>query len=89
MPEGDDKVHKYPLMFATSDAVVMHKYDMLPYFEFDDQRVECDAKGVNPDVSVFRVSSRTGEGMEALLTYLRARIDAVRAGQGIEKEGNS
>ena len=89
VPEGDDKVHKYPLMFATSDAVVMHKYDMLPYFEFDDQRVERDAKGVNPDVSVFRVSSRTGEGMEALLTYLRARIDAVRAGQGNDKEGNS
>jgi len=84
VPEGDDKVHKYPLMFATSDAVVMHKYDMLPYFEFDDKRVENDAKGVNPDVSVFRVSSRTGEGMDALLAYLRRRIDAVRAGQGKE-----
>ena len=88
VPEGDDKVHKYPLMFATSDAVVMHKYDMLPYFEFDDQRVESDARGVNPDVNVFRVSSRTGEGMEELLAYLRKRIDAVREGQGEEKEGN-
>ena len=81
VPEGDDKVHKYPLMFATSDAVVMHKYDMMPYFEFDDMRVERDAKGVNPDVNVFRVSSRTGAGMEELLAYLRARIDAVRDGQ--------
>ena len=88
VPEGDDKVHKYPLMFATSDAVVMHKIDMLPYFEFDDMRVESDAKGVNPDVNVFRVSSRTGEGMEALLAYLRARIDRVRAGQYDKKEGN-
>lgn len=88
VPEGDDKVHKYPLMFATSDAVVMHKIDMLPYFEFDDMRVENDAKGVNPDVNVFRVSSRTGEGMEALLAYLRARIDRVRAGQDDKKEGN-
>lgn len=88
VPEGDDKVHKYPLMFATSDAVVMHKVDMLPYFDFDDRRVENDAKGVNPDVNVFRVSSRTGEGMEALIAYLRARIDGIRAGQDDKKEGN-
>lgn len=79
VPEGDDKVAKYPLMFATSDAVVMHKYDMLPYFEFDDKRVEADAKGVNPDVSVFRVSSRTGDGLDELLGWLRTRIDAQRA----------
>ena len=38
VPEGDDKVEKYPLMFATTDALVMNKYDMLPYFEFDDKR---------------------------------------------------
>jgi len=38
---------------------------------------------------VFRVSSRTGEGMDALLSYLRTRIDAVRAGQEEKKEGNS
>lgn len=89
VPEGDDKVHKYPLMFATSDAVVMHKYDMMPYFEFDDARVEADAKGVNPNVSVFRVSSRTQEGMDGLLDYLRARIDAVRTAQGGAEEENS
>ncbi|MBP3426948.1 MAG: hydrogenase nickel incorporation protein HypB [Clostridia bacterium] len=88
VPEGDDKVHKYPLMFATSDAVVMHKYDMLPYFDFDDKRVENDAKGVNPQVKVFRASSRTGEGMEELLGYLRARIDAVRTAQAETKEEN-
>ena len=89
VPEGDDKVHKYPLMFATSDAVVMHKYDMMPYFEFDDARVEADAKGVHPNVSVFRVSSRTQEGMDGLLDYLRARIDAVRTAQGGAEEENS
>lgn len=79
VPEGDDKVQKYPLMFSTSDAIVMHKYDMLPYFEFDDKRVEEDEKGVNPQAKVFRVSSRTGEGVEELLVWLKARIEAARA----------
>ena len=75
--------------YANAEALCITKYDMMPYFDFDDKRVENDARGVNPQVKVFRASSRTGEGMEALLAYLRARIDAVRAGQGDKKEGNS
>ncbi|MBR5474033.1 MAG: hydrogenase nickel incorporation protein HypB [Lachnospiraceae bacterium] len=75
VPEGDDKVEKYPLMFATTDALVMHKYDMKPYFEFDDQRVEREATNRNPGVKVFRASSRTGEGMEAFMAWLIERIE--------------
>ncbi len=76
VPEGDDKVVKYPLMFATTDGLVLHKYDMKPYFAFDGERVETDAKDINPKVEVFRVSSRTGEGMDGLLSWLTAKIDA-------------
>jgi len=39
VPEGDDKVEKYPLMFATTNTLVIHKYDMLPYFNFDYNKV--------------------------------------------------
>lgn len=52
VPEGDDKVVKYPLMFATTDGLVLNKFDMQPYFDFDDGKVEADAKGVNPNVNV-------------------------------------
>lgn len=74
VPEGDDKVEKYPLMFATSDGLVIHKYDMLPYFDFDDKRVEQNALDVNPKVKIFRVSSRTGEGMEPFMDWLTGKI---------------
>lgn len=74
VPEGDDKVEKYPLMFATSDALVLHKYDMLPYFEFDPKRVERQAKDINPNIQVFPVSSRTGEGMDGFTHWLKAKI---------------
>lgn len=83
VPEGDDKVPKYPLMFSTTDALVLNKYDMLPYFEFDDARVEADAVGVNPGVSVFRVSSKSGEGLPALAQWLRGRVEKARAGEEI------
>lgn len=74
VPEGDDKVAKYPQMFATADALVMNKYDMKPYFDFDDIRVETDTTDRNPRSEIFRVSSRTGEGMDQLVHWLSNRI---------------
>ena len=76
IPEGDDKVEKYPLMFATSDALVMNKYDMLPYFEFDPERVERNVLDLNGMAKVFRVSTKTGDGAEEFVSWLSARIDA-------------
>lgn len=81
IPEGDDKVEKYPLMFATSDALVLHKYDMLPYFDFDSDRVTRNAHDINPNMEVFPVSSRTGEGMEPFMGWLEQRIQR-KLGQG-------
>ena len=74
IPEGDDKVEKYPLMFATADALVMNKYDMKPYFEFDDRRVENNTVDLNANARVFRVSSRTGDGMDDFIQWLSERI---------------
>lgn len=74
VPEGDDKVEKYPLMFATSDALVLHKYDMLPYFDFDSRRVEENCLDMNPKAAVFRVSSRTSEGVDALARWTKERV---------------
>ena len=82
VPEGDDKVEKYPLMFATTDALVINKYDVKPYFDFDDARVERNLTDANPAASVFRVSSRTGEGIDSFLTWLEERIEAKKAGAG-------
>jgi len=78
VPEGDDKVQKYPLLFSTTDALVLNKYDMKPYFEFDTERVMADEKGVNPHAEIFCVSNRTGEGLDAFIAWLTRRIDAAR-----------
>ncbi|MCD7821716.1 MAG: hydrogenase accessory protein HypB, partial [Clostridiales bacterium] len=59
----------------TCDGIVLHKYDMLPYFDFDPQRVTDNAKGVNPNVRVFPVSSRTGEGMEPFVAWLTGKVE--------------
>lgn len=74
VPEGDDKVEKYPLMFQTTDALVMNKYDMKPYFDFDDERVERNTLDLNAKAKVFRVSTKTGEGADEFISWLSDRI---------------
>ena len=74
IPEGDDKVEKYPLMFTDTDCLVLNKYDMLPYFDFDEERVLSNYETVNPGAPLFRISSRTGEGMEELAAFIAGRI---------------
>ena len=52
--EGDDKPLKYPHMFAAADLVVVNKTDLLPYVDFDVDRLTADARRLNPDVRVLR-----------------------------------
>ena len=70
IPEGDDKPLKYPLMFSTSHALVITKVDALPYFDFDMDKCVCRVKRLNPDIKIFPVSAKTGEGMEAFENWL-------------------
>ena len=74
IPEGDDKVEKYPLMFTETGCLVLNKYDMLSYFDFDEERVKANYETVNPEAPLFRVSSRNGEGVESLAGFLSEKI---------------
>ena len=74
IPEGDDKVEKYPLMFTDTDCLVLNKYDMLPYFDFDEARVSANYETVNPGAPLFCVSSRNGQGIDALADLIAGQI---------------
>jgi len=70
VPEGDDKPYKYPGMYRGVDALVINKIDLLPYVTF---RMDYFARGVqvlNPGVSTFPLSCRTGEGLDAWVDWL-------------------
>ena len=70
IPEGDDKVEKYPLMFPDTDCLVLNKYDMIPYFDFDEARVSANYETVNPKAPLFKVSSRSGDGIDGLAEFI-------------------
>jgi hydrogenase nickel incorporation protein HypB len=76
--EGDDKPQKYPVMFHVARALVVTKIDLLPHVEFDVESAVRDARGLNLDLEVFRVSARTGEGLDAFVAWLERRIARVQ-----------
>ena len=74
VPEGHDKPLKYPLIFQTCVAMIVNKIDVLPYFDFDLDKVTAFARRRNPDLEIFPISAKTGEGVEALADWLCTRI---------------
>ena len=75
VPEGHDKPLKYPLMFEVCDALVINKIDVMPYFDFDMDKVVEYAKMRNPNVEIFPISAKTGEGVDAWCAWLRRQVE--------------
>ena len=76
VPEGHDKPLKYPLIFTVCDALVINKIDVMPYFDFDMDKVVEYAHMRNPDLKIFPISAKTGEGVEAWAGWLREQVTA-------------
>ena len=60
VPEGHDKPLKYPLMFSVCDALIINKMDVLPYFDFDMDKVCGFSRRRNPNIQIFPISAKTG-----------------------------
>ncbi len=80
--EGEDKPLKYPDMFAAADVMLLNKCDLLPYLEFDADLAEANARRVNPNLTIFRVSASSGDGMSAWLDWIEAGLEAQRGKHG-------
>lgn len=74
IPEGDDKPLKYPLMFQISDALIINKTDTMEVFDFNIELCVERVKKLNPDIKIFPVSAKTGEGMDAWTEWLYKEV---------------
>ncbi|MBQ0092139.1 MAG: hydrogenase nickel incorporation protein HypB [Clostridiales bacterium] len=79
VPEGHDKPLKYPLIFTVCDALVINKIDVLPYFDFDMEKVKEYALMRNPKLKIFPLCAKTGEGVDALCDWLKEQVAAWNA----------
>lgn len=74
VPEGDDKVLKYPLMFSVCDVLLVNKIDYLQLTDFDLELLRRRVHELNPRMKIFEISCRTGEGLEAWSQWLKGMV---------------
>ncbi len=72
--EGDDKPAKYPLMFHESEVLLVNKIDLLPYVDCSVEKIREEALKVNPGLTIFEISCKTGEGLGAWYDWLREKV---------------
>lgn len=73
LPEGDDKVAKYPTIFRAADVVLLTKMDLEEVMGFDKQRVYDDIRKLNETVPIIEVSSKTSQGMDGWISFLKTQ----------------
>jgi len=86
VPEGHDKPLKYPLIFTVCDALIINKIDVLPYFDFDMDKVVEYARMRNPKLEIFQISAKTGEGVDAWCDWLRRNVSAWNSDLGEKQD---
>ncbi len=75
VPEGEDKPEKYPLIFKNSELVLITKIDLLPYFDFDLEKVKAQIRKINPKAKVHGISAKTGEGFQEWIEFIKAKVE--------------
>ncbi len=75
--EGEDKPLKYPLMFQESQVLLINKIDLLPYLDIDIERLIENSLKVNPQLKIFNVSCKSGEGLSPWTDFLLSKINPV------------
>jgi len=76
--EGEDKPLKYPTIFNSADVAVVTKMDLASAVEFDWHAAHGNIQAVRPGMQVFRLSAKTGEGMDEYLTFLTTGLGELR-----------
>ena len=77
-PEGDDKPHKYPLLFSQANALVVNKTDLLPHVGFDMEAFARVFQGLNQQAALFKVAGITGDGIEDWGKWVMANLQKLR-----------
>ncbi len=75
VPEGDDKPLKYPIMFSQVDVLLISKIDAIGFFDFDIEAVKKKVYELNPNIKIFPISAKTGEGMDEWTNWIREEVN--------------
>ncbi|MBD3367805.1 MAG: hydrogenase nickel incorporation protein HypB [Candidatus Eisenbacteria bacterium] len=77
--EGDDKPMKYPTIFYESRLAILNKIDLLPYLDYDVEKVQREVEVLNADCELLQVSARSGEGIDDWISWITTRLEEKRS----------
>ncbi|MCD6365844.1 MAG: hydrogenase nickel incorporation protein HypB [Planctomycetes bacterium] len=80
VPEGDDKVAKYPTLFQQAGVILLTKVDLVGVLDYDFDRVRTDLSKINTSAPLIELSNKTGQGMDQWLRWLEAQLQAKLGG---------
>jgi len=70
VPEGGDKIAKYPVMFRQADLILITKTDLLPYFKYDIAQEKADARRIKPNVDILEVNVNDIDSVKAVAEWI-------------------
>ena len=71
VPEGEDKIAKYPVMFRQADLVLITKTDLLPYFKYDIEAEKAQARRIKPNVDILEVNINDIESVKKVASWIK------------------
>ena len=70
VPEGEDKIAKYPVMFRQADLILITKTDLLPHFKYDVEAQKADARRIKPNVDILEVNINDIDSVKAVAEWI-------------------
>lgn len=70
IPEGSDKIEKYPVMFRHADLILITKTDLLPYFDYDIEYEKIQARKLKPNVDILEVNIKDSESIKRVIKWI-------------------
>lgn len=81
VPEGDDKPYKYPNIYRGLQVLIINKTDLIPYVEYNMEYFQKGVELLNPGLTTFPVSCRSGEGIDAWTNWLKDQVKQYKQGK--------
>jgi len=73
--EGADKPKKYPYVFMDADLVVISKYDVVEYVDFNVDGYLQDIRNINANVTIVKTSTKDPDSFKNVISFFEHKRD--------------
>lgn len=70
IPEGSDKIEKYPVMFRQADLILITKMDLIEHFDYDVEHEKKEARKIKPGVDILEVNIKDKASIQSVIDWI-------------------